>query len=794
MKKIKKAGVLGAGVMGATIAAHLTNAGLDVVMLDIVPKDLTDEEKNKGLTQDSPEVRNRIAKKGLEDLKKTKPAPFLLNQYADQIEIGNFEDHASKLQECDWIIEVVVERMDIKLKVYSEIVAPNLKDDAVVSSNTSGLSVNEMAQGLPEKNRKNFMVTHFFNPPRYMRLMEIVGCKEADPKVVEEVADFINKRLGKGIVYCKDTPNFVGNRIGVYSIANCIHHMIDLDMTVEEVDAVAGKPTGRPKTAAFKTTDMVGLDTMAHVAKNSYDSLPNDEEREAFKLPEWVNQMIENNQLGDKSKQGFYKKEKTEEGTQRYFWDYKAGEYKPNEKPKFESLKLAKMAKTTGESIKAVIQGDDKAAEFAWKNLRDTLIYAFNRIPEIADDIVNVDNAMKWGFNWEIGPFEMMDGIGVDYFVERAEKDGVKVPEKLKNIKQFYKIENGKQYYNDFLNDSFKEVPKKPEQIDLNLLKQTKGVVEQNDNSSIIDMGDGVFCLEFHSPQNAISDDMLDMTMKCVEKAENEGVGIVVGNQGERFSVGANLFLLVAGVQEGQWEQIDTTINKFQQATLALKYANVPVVAAPFWMALGGGCEFCLHSDAINAYFETYMGLVEMGAGVLPAGGGTKEMCMRAVEEAELTGTSVQDIIFKYFQNIGQAKVSMGCDEAFNLGYLRRGDSVTFDIDSLLGDAKQKVLTMSQTYRPKKMRPFKAPGRSVAASIKSQLWNMKEGNFVTEYEYEMGGVIADVITGGDVDAGTLITEQYLLDIEREGFLQLCKNQKTQERMDYILKTNKPLRN
>ncbi|MCF8085399.1 MAG: hypothetical protein K9J48_00775 [Desulfohalobiaceae bacterium] len=793
MQRIKRAGVLGAGVMGATIAAHMANAGLEVVLLDIVPKELSEEEKQKGLTLDSPQVRNRIARQGLESLYKTRPAPFLQNDYARLIQVGNLEDDLDKLSHCDWVIEVVVENMDIKKKVLPN-VAAHLKEGAVLSSNTSGLSINEMATALPREVRRNFMVTHFFNPPRYMRLMEIVGCDEADPAVVRNMAEFLNKRLGKGIVYCKDTPNFVGNRIGVYSIAKSFRHMVDLGMSVEEVDAVAGKPTGRPKTAAFKTTDLVGLDTMAHVAKNSYDNLPQDEEREAFLLPDWVDTMLRNNQLGDKTKQGFYKKEKTSEGEKRYYFDYEAGEYKPVQKPKFESLKLAKMAPTTGECLKAVIQGEDKAAEFAWRNLRDTLLYAFKRIPEIADDIVNIDNAMRWGFNWELGPFEMFDAIGVDYFVSRAEKDGLQVPAKLKGIECFYKVEGGSRYFLDIQNDVFREVPSKPEQIDLNLIKKAGGVVEQGDNSSILDLGDGVFCLEFHAPQNAISDDMLDMTMRCAERAEREGTAIVVGNQGERFSVGANLFLLAGGVQEGQWDQIDQTINKFQQATMALKYCQVPVVAAPFWMALGGGCEFCLHSDAINAYMETYMGLVEMGAGLLPAGGGVKELCLRAVEMEETYGVSSQDLLFKFFQNIGQAKVSQGADDAFNLGYMRKGDSVTFDIDSLLGDAKQKALALAANYRPRHPRPIKAPGRDVAASIKSQLWNMKEGNFITEYEYEMGGEVAHALCGGDVDPGTLITEQYLLDLERDGFIRLCKNQKTQERIDHILKTNKPLRN
>lgn len=794
MKTIKRVGVLGAGVMGATIAAHLSNAGLDVLLLDIVPRDVTEEEKAKGLTLESPEVRNRIARNGYEGLLKMKPAPFLLKEYAQQIEVGNFEDHAARLQECDWVIEVVVENMNIKKKLFSETVSPNMKEGAVLSTNTSGLSVNEMAEALPEEIQKRFLVTHFFNPPRYMRLMEVVGCDKADPQVIQDMADFLNQRLGKGIVFAKDTPNFIGNRIGVYAIFKCIQHMMDMEMTVEEVDAVAGKPTARPKSAAFRTADLVGLDTLVHVGNNSYEALVDDEERDVFKLPDWVQKMVENNQLGNKTKQGFYKKEKAAEGTQIYFWDYLTGEYKAAQKPKFESIKFAKMAKTPGESVKAVVNGDDKAAQFAWRTLRDTLLYSLNRIPEIADDVVNIDNAMKWGFNWEIGPFEMLDAIGIQDFIARVESEGLKVPEKLRSVQSFYKVENGRRFFFDFKGQGYKEVPVKPEQIELPLVKQSRGVVEKNDNSSIVDLGDGVFCLEFHSPQNSLSDDMMDMTYSCVERAEREGVGIVVGNQGERFSVGANLFMLAVGIVENKFDQIDAMVKKIQGATMALKYAHVPVVAAPFQMALGGGCEYCLHCDAINAHVETYMGLVEMGVGLLPAGGGTKELCVRASKHAQRFGLDVQPLIFKYFENIAMAKVSMGADEAFGLGYMRPGDSVSMDIDRLLGDAKQKVTTLAKTYRPARPVPFKAPGRSVAASVKSQLWNMKEGSFITEYEYEMGSIVADVITGGEVDAGTMITEQYVLDLEREAFLRLCRNQKTQERVDHMLKTNKPLRN
>ncbi len=796
MRQINRVAVLGAGVMGATIAAHLANAGLDVLMLDIVPRELTEQEEAKGLTLESPAVRNRIAANGLQGLLKMKPAPFYLKEYAAQIQVGNLEDDLAKLKECDWIIEVVVEYMPIKLDLLKKLV-PNLSPGAILSTNTSGLSVNDMAEALPAEVRKNFLVTHFFNPPRYMRLMEVVGCKETDPEILAGMAEFIGARLGKGIVYAKDTPNFIANRIGVYAIYKGIEHMVALNMSVEEVDSVAGPATARPKSAAFRTVDLVGLDTLGHIAVNSHELLPNDEEREVFKVPEFMAKMIENGQHGNKTKQGFYKKEMVDGKRQILYFDYKSGEYKPIEKPKFPSVMAVKQVDDPGQKIKMVMAGKDKGAEFAWKSLRDTLIYTVNRVPEIADDVVNVDNAMRWGFNWEIGPFEMLDAIGVQSFVKRAEADGVAVPESMKNVESFYRFnEEGKKEYYDLLEGTYKLVPANEKQIKLDILKRnTSNVVEKTANCSIVDLGDGVFGFEFHSKMNAISGDILSMTHKAVKRAEEEGVGLVLGNQGANFSVGANLMMLAVALAEGAFEDVDMTIRSFQKATMAVKYAKVPVVAAPFNMTLGGGCEYSLHADAINAYAETYMGLVEIGVGLLPAGGGTKEMCLRAVELSQQFKTDVTPFIFKNFEQIGMAKVSMGAAELWDMGYLRHGDSITMDIDRLIADAKQKVIGMANNYRPKKrVENIPAPGRSIASSIKSQLWNMKMGEFVTEYEAEMGTLIAQVMCGGDVNGGTLITEDYLLQLEREAFLKLCGNKKTSQRIQHMLKTGKPLRN
>jgi len=504
MQQINKVAVLGAGVMGATIAAHLANAGLRTLLLDIVPPEPNEAEKAAGLGLGDRAVRDRFAASGLEGLKKAKPAAFFLPSYANLVEIGNFEDDIGRLKECDWVIEVVVENMAIKKKLFSEKVAPNLKPDAVLSTNTSGLSVNELSQCLPEALRKRFLVTHFFNPPRYMRLLEIVPCKDTDPALTARMGDFIQKRLGKGIVWAKDTPNFVANRIGVYSIASCVRTMMEMDMTVEEVDAVAGSATARPKSAAFRTVDLVGIDTMRHVGNNSYDLLVNDEERALFKLPPFLDDMVAKGILGNKSKGGFYKKVKSDDGSESFlFYDWKTGEYKPSTRPKFASVEAVKQVDDPGARLKAVVSGSDKAALFAWRNLRDSLLYTWRRIPEIADDIVNIDNAMKWGFNWDLGPFEMFDAIGVADFAARAEAEGVAVPATLKEIKSFYRFEGARRQYWCLASKCYKDLPGREDQISLAAVTRAGKTVEKNAGAAVHDRGGGVVCREFHPKANA---------------------------------------------------------------------------------------------------------------------------------------------------------------------------------------------------------------------------------------------------------------------------------------------------
>jgi 3-hydroxyacyl-CoA dehydrogenase len=795
MKQINKVAVLGAGVMGAAIAGHLANAGIEVLLLDIVPGEPSEAEKRAGLDLSSRQVRNRIASQALEALSKAKPAALYLPGYADYIRIGNFADDMAGLKDCDWVIEVVLENMEIKKRLFSEQVAPNLKEGAILSTNTSGLSVNEMAQALPEAVRRNFLVTHFFNPPRYMRLMELVGCSDTDPGTLEFMARFIATRLGKGIVYAKDTPNFIANRIGTYAGAATYKHMVEMGLTVEEVDAITGQAMARPKTATFALWDLVGIDTVTRVLDNSYRLLTDDDEREIYRVPESVQQMVAAGLTGKKAKSGFYKRENVEGASVKFFYDYLKGGYQPATSPKFASVAAGKQLDDPAARVKSLLEGSDNAAQFAWKSLRDTLIYTAKRIPEIADDIVNVDNAMKWGYNWELGPFEILDAIGVAGFVQRAEKDGLTVPALLKETQSFYKVEGGKKLYYSAKERDFREVPSAPESVSLTLLKSSGAEVERNSAASVVDLGDGVFCLEFHSKMNTMGGDTLAMIHKAVRRAEQDGVGLVIANDGAMFSAGANLMLIAMAIAEGAYDELGLTVNAFQKAMMAIKYSKIPVVAAPHNLVMGGGCETCLHADAINAHAETYMGLVEIGVGLMPAGGGTKEMAIRAIKLAEENGADVTPFIFKNYQNIAMAKVSTSAAELFGLGLMRQGDSVSMDMERRIHDAKLKAIALAANYRPgRPLTGLKAPGRGIAASIKTQLWNLEKGGFISAHDHYLAAGIADVITGGDVPAGTLISEEYLLELERETFLRFCGQKKSAERIQHMLKKGKPLRN
>ena len=795
MKQINRVAVLGAGVMGGAIAGHLANAGIEVLLLDVVPRSLTDAEARAGLELGSPEVRNRIASDARAGLLRTRPAPLYAPAYADCIEVGNFEDDGARLKECDWVIEAVLEQMEIKRRLFAETVVPNLKEGAVLSTNTSGLSVNELAQSLPAQVRRRFMATHFFNPPRYMRLMEMVPCAETDPEITQAMAGFLSRRLGKGVVYAKDSPNFIANRIGVYAGAAAYRHMTEMGLTVEEVDVVTGAPLARPKTATFALWDLVGIDTVVRVMDNSYRLLADDDERELFRVPESTRRMVDAGLTGKKGKGGYYRRESVDGASVKLYYDEKSESYRPCVRPRFASVTAAREIDDPGMRVKALLEGTDRAAQFAWRTLRDTLLYAAKRLAEIADDVVNVDNAMKWGYNWELGPFEILDALGVAAFVRRAEQDGVAVPGFLKGIERFYQAEGGRKYYYALPDRDFRELPVAREQVSLTILKSAGAVAERNSAASLIDIGDGIFCLEFHSKMNTMGGETLAMIRKGVGRVEAEGIGMVIANEGSVFSAGANLMLVAMAIAEGAWDDLAMTVKAFQRAMMAIKYSKIPVVAAPHGLAMGGGCETCLHADAINAHAETYMGLVEIGVGLIPAGGGTKEMAMRAIRLAEEYGADVSPFIFRNYQNIAMAKVSGSAAELVSLGLMRPSDGITLDLDRRIHDAKLKAIALASNYRPgRPATALKAPGRSVAASIKGQLWNLEQGGFISGYDHYLASGIAEVITGGDVPGGTLITEEYLLELEREAFLRFCGQRQTLERIQHMLKKGKPLRN
>jgi len=794
MRRIRRVAVLGAGVMGAAIAAHLTNAGLEVLLLDKAPTLLGDDEKAQGLDLDHPAVKIRTARLGVERALQAKPAAFFRPLETSLITLGNFEDNMNHLQACDWVIEAVVENYEIKQALLAQAV-PHLREDAVLSTNTSGLSVTRLAEGLPEAVRPRFLGTHFFNPPRYMHLMELIPTRDTDAALLDEMADFLRTKLGKGIVKGKDTPNFVGNRIGVFAMFNAMQHLVDMGISVELADGASGPASARPKTAIFRTADLVGIDTLVHVARNSFQALEKDEAREVFDAPGFLRAMVDKGLLGDKAGQGFYRKQKGPQGTRIQHLDLQTLEYVPAGQPLTESLKAASRIENPAERLKTFLGGEDEAARFAWLNLRDTLIYALRRIPEIADSIEDVDNAMKWGFGWELGPFEMLDAIGVEEFAARARKEGVALPESLLKVKELYRFENGTRRCWSLVKGAFENAAIPPGEIRLSILKRGSAVVESTANSSIVDLGDGVFGLEFHSKMNSISPDMLEMTLKAVGLAESQGLALVVGNQGPVFSAGANLGVMIQALQDKEPEKVMPVIQLFQRATMSLKYGRIPVVAAPFNMALGGGCEYCLHADALVAHGETYMGLVEVGVGLLPAGGGCREMTLRALEEARHYNCDVAPMLFKAFEQIGMAKVSGCALDLFEMGYMRRGDSVCMNGDLLLAEAKKKALSLVPGYRaPRIQGGIPAPGRSISASMKSRLWNLRMGGFISEHDELIGSKIADVLCGGDVAPGTPLTEDYLLELEREAFMSLLGEAKTQERIVHMLKTGKALRN
>jgi 3-hydroxyacyl-CoA dehydrogenase len=798
--KIEKVAVLGSGTMGAQIAAHLANAGSEVLLLDIAPRELTAEEKAKGLSLEHPAVKNRIVQAGLDAARKIKPAAFFLPELARSITIGNFEDDLAKIAGVDWVIEAVIERLDIKRELLARVEKVR-KPGTIVSSNTSGISIRAMAEELSDDFKEHFLGTHFFNPPRYLKLLEVIPTADTLAEVTQTVSDYCDRRLGKGIVFAKDTPNFIANRIATFSALNTVRVMMEGGYSVEEVDAMTGPLVGRPKSASFRTTDIVGLDTSLYVAENLHAAVPNDEQRDALVPPDFMREMVKRGWIGNKAGQGFYKKQKGEGGKTEYWvLDWKTLEYRPPQKVRFPSIDAAKSIENTAERIRTLVCGKDRVADFLWKTISRNLIYAANRIPEISDDIANLDNAVRWGFNHEFGTFELWDAIGLEKSAAKMREEGLAIPDWVEKLlasgkKSFYQYREGKTYYHDLGAGEYREVAPRPGVTILKSLKEREKTVKKNAAASLIDLGDGVACLEFHSKMNAIGGDTIAMMNYSVKEVGENFEALVIANQSDNFSVGANIMMLLLGIQEGEWDEIGMSVRQFQNANMNLRYSAKPVVVAPQGMALGGGCEITLHGDKARAAAEAYIGLVEVGVGLIPGGGGVKEMVLRAVDGA----TPDEDLfprIRKVSETIATAKVSTSAMEARSLGFLRDTDPITMNRDRLVEDAKQTALAMAAEgyVAPKPRTDIPVPGESALATIKLAIHTMFRAGFISEYDAHVARKLAFVITGGDLSHRTLVSEQYLLDLEREAFVSLCGERKTQERIQHTLKTGKPLRN
>jgi 3-hydroxyacyl-CoA dehydrogenase len=786
--------------MGAQIAAHLANAGVEVLLLDIAPTELTKQEQARRLTLDSRQVKNRIADAGLEAAKKIKPAAFFSPSAARLVKTGNFDDDLAKLYEVDWIIEAVVEKLEIKRDLFTR-VERHRRPGTIVSSNTSGISIKAMAEGLSDDFRSHFLGTHFFNPPRYLKLLEIIPTAETAGEVTCFIAGFCDRRLGKGIVFAKDTPNFIGNRIAAFSSLNTMRVMMEGGYAIEEVDAMTGPVIGRPKSASFRTSDIVGLDTSLYVAENLYAAVPDDEQRDLLVPPDFLREMVRRGWTGNKAGQGFYKKQKGE-GGKTEFWalDYVEMDYKPPQKVRFPSIEAAKANENTAERIRALVYGKDRVGQFLWRVISQNLIYAANRVPEISDDVVNIDNAVRWGFNHEFGVFELWDVLGVEKSVAKMREEGLAIPALVERLlesgkKSFYEQRDGRTFYFDLETADYKEIKPLPGVTLLRALKEREKVIKKNASASLIDIGDGVACLEFHSKMNAIGGDTVAMMNYAVKEVGQNFQALVIGNQADNFSVGANIMLLLLGAQEGEWDEIAMSVRQFQNANMSLRYSAKPVVVAVQGMALGGGCEITMHGDRARAAAETYLGLVEVGVGLIPGGGGVKEMLLRAVEDA-LPDEDLFPRIKKVSETIATARVSTSAVEAREIGFLKSTDPITMNKDRLIEDARQTALAMAREgyTQPRPRTDIPVLGESALATIKLALHMMVRGGYISEYDAHVAGKLAHIITGGDLSHKTLVSEQYLLDLEREAFVSLCGERKTQERIQHMLKTGKPLRN
>jgi len=817
MKRIHRVAILGAGTMGARIAAHLANAGVPSFLLDIVPPDAEGADRNK------------IAVSGLEAAIKSKPAAFFEKPLSRLVTVGNFEDDLQRLAHVDWIIEAVVENLEIKRALLRKVEAVR-KPGTIITTNTSGLPVGKIAEGFSDDFRRSWFGTHFFNPPRYMRLLELIPTPETDRALIDAVAHFCDLQLGKGVVFAKDTPNFIGNRIGIFSMLNVMRLMQEMDLTIEEVDALTGPAVGWPRSATFRTIDLVGLDVVGHVVSNMTTNVR--DERSELQIPGFFRQMLKRKWLGDKTNGGFYKKNveralspagtAKDEGAEdeRLGLDWKTLEYRPRQKPKFPALDMAKNIEDAGARVRTLLglvgsgpQKGDKAGAFLWAALSDLWTYSANRIPEISDSVVEIDRAMRLGFNWELGPFELWDAAGVEASVARMKKEGRPVAANVEKLlgsgqKSWYAdgatSASGRLYW-ELRTGNWEPVAVPSGVWSVEVAKKSNGVVKKNSGASLVDLGDGVGCVQFHSKMNAIGGDIVSLiaqTLKQGGPGDNFDA-FVITNDAQNFSVGANLMLLLMSVQEEEWEEVDLAIRQFQGMTQAVKFSPKPVVIAPFGLTLGGGCEMSLHAAARQPHAELYMGLVEVGVGLLPGAGGCKEMLLRAVDSAasirpDGRGESVElmEVTKRAFETIATAKVATSAHEARGLGFLNNSDCITMNRERVLSDAKARALELARAgYKPPIMRmDIPAPGENILAALKMGVHLMRQGDYITEYEQKLGTKIAEVLCGGNLTPGTPVSEQYLLDLEREAFKSLCGEKKTQERIQYTLKTGKTLRN
>lgn len=794
-RSINKIAIIGSGIMGSGIACHFANIGVKVLLLDIIPNELNDKEKSLGLSLEDKAVRNRIVNNSLKNAFKSKPSPIYSQKFSNRISTGNIEDDLHKIKDVDWIMEVVVEKLDIKKKVFDKIEKYRSKG-TIISSNTSGIPIKFMSEGRSEDFQRHFCGTHFFNPARYLKLFEIIPGPKTDNNVINFLNIYSEKFLGKTPVIAKDTPAFIGNRIGIFGIQSLFHIVQSLNLSIEEVDKLTGPVIGRPKSATFRTVDVVGLDTLVHVANGIYKNCPNDEAHNLFKLPDFISKMLENKWLGSKSGQGFYKKE----GKKINVLDLKTLEYKDKKRVRFETLEQTKSIENIIDRFKILVNGKDKAGEFYRKNFAAMFAYVSNRIPEISDDLYKIDDAMKAGFGWEHGPFKIWDAVGVSFGLDLIKREGLSAAKWVydmidNDIDNFYSIKDGISFFYNLSDKKHVKIPGQDAFIILDNIRESKEVFK-NSGVVIEDLGDGILNCEFRSKMNTIGGDVLNGLNKAVDLAEKNYQGLVIGNQGANFSVGANIGMIFMMAVEQEYDELNAAIKYFQDTMMRMRYSSIPTVAAPHGMTLGGGCELSMHADMIVAASETYIGLVEFGVGLIPGGGGSKEMAMRASDSFQKNDVEL-NILQEYFLTIGMAKVSTSGYEAFDLGILQKGkDKIIVNKDRQLATAKAyaKLMNYQGYTKPIKRSDIKVLGKQALGMFLVGTDSMQASKYISQHDQKIANKLAYVMAGGDLSEPSMVSEQYLLDIEREAFLSLCTERKTLERIQHMLKTGKPLRN